>query len=440
MYKQVMCLSRIVKSQLTLYNDKKTRHEVIHDIVGHDVKRPGMTRGLELAPNHLIDNADVGLDDADDLRGDVLVHVVGDGDAGIAVFDEFHGNIHALQQALGVDAGEDEASFVEGFGALGGGADADGREGVADGGEEAALFGQGAAIGNDAEGVHLQAVVVVEAEGFVLDDAGVELEAGGLQALAGARVATVQNRHVVLLCHLVNRVEEREEVLLRVDVLLTVGAEQDVLPLLQPKSGMNVRCLNLRQVVMQHLCHRGTGHVRALLGEAAVGQVAAGVLGVGHVDIGNDVDNPAIRFLRQAFIFAAVARLHVEDGDVEPLSADDAEAGVRVAQNQHGVGLNLNHQLVRFGDDITHGFAQVSAHGIHVHIRVRQFQVLEEHAVEVVVVVLSCVCQQAIKVRATFIDHGREADDFGAGADDNQQFESAIILKLCHIRFVIIIR
>ena len=43
---------------------------------------------LELPPNHLVDDAGVGLDDADDLGGDVFVYVVGDGDAGEAVADE----------------------------------------------------------------------------------------------------------------------------------------------------------------------------------------------------------------------------------------------------------------------------------------------------------------------------------------------------------------
>lgn len=91
---------------------------------------------LELAPDHFVDYADVGLDDADDLRGNVFVHVVRDGEAGEAVADEGNGDIHALQEAICVDAGEDEAAFVEGLGAFGGGADADCREGMADGGEE----------------------------------------------------------------------------------------------------------------------------------------------------------------------------------------------------------------------------------------------------------------------------------------------------------------
>ena len=91
---------------------------------------------LELPPDHFVDNAHIALDDADNLRGDVFVHVVGDGDAGEAVADEGDGDVNTLQEALGVNAGEDEAAFIQGLGTLGAGADADGREGMTDGGEE----------------------------------------------------------------------------------------------------------------------------------------------------------------------------------------------------------------------------------------------------------------------------------------------------------------
>ena len=146
---------------------------------------------LELPPDHLIHHADVGLDDADHLGGDVFVYIVGDGEAGEAVADERDGDVHALQQALGVDARKDKAALVESFRPLGTGADADGREGMADGGEEARFFRQRTRVRHYAEGIHLQAVVVVEAEGLVLDDAGVELETGGLKALTTAWMTTI---------------------------------------------------------------------------------------------------------------------------------------------------------------------------------------------------------------------------------------------------------
>ncbi len=83
----------------------------------HRVAQPVLLKLLtmsasELPPDHLVDHADVALDDADDLGGDVLVNVVGDGDAREAVADERYGHINALQEPLGVDAAEHEAALV----------------------------------------------------------------------------------------------------------------------------------------------------------------------------------------------------------------------------------------------------------------------------------------------------------------------------------------
>lgn len=83
-----------------------------------------------------------------------------------------------MEETFFIDAGEDEAGFVEGFGALGAGADADCRERMTYASEETGLFREGAAVGDYREGVHLKAVVVVEAEWFVRDYPAVQLEAG----------------------------------------------------------------------------------------------------------------------------------------------------------------------------------------------------------------------------------------------------------------------
>lgn len=71
-------------------------------------------------------------------------------------------HVHGLQQALRVDAGKDEACLVQSLGALGGGADAHRGEWLPNGGEETGLLGQGARVTDACEGIHLQAVVVME--------------------------------------------------------------------------------------------------------------------------------------------------------------------------------------------------------------------------------------------------------------------------------------
>lgn len=76
------------------------------------------------------------MDDTDDLGADILVHIVRDRDAGMAITDKADGQIDALKEAFGVDAAEDEAALIEGLGTLCAGAYAHGRERMADRSEE----------------------------------------------------------------------------------------------------------------------------------------------------------------------------------------------------------------------------------------------------------------------------------------------------------------
>ena len=180
------------------------------------------------------------MDDFHDLRADVFFDVIRDGDSVVAVGVHRYCGIDSLQERLFVDSGDKEARLVKRFGAFRAGTDANCRERVADAREEGAFFGQGAAVAHDGEGVHLQAIVVMESEGFMLNHALVELEAACGKAVTAARVAAVKNRHVVLLGHLVDGGEETREVLLGVDVLFAVGAEQNVLALFESETLVDV--------------------------------------------------------------------------------------------------------------------------------------------------------------------------------------------------------
>ena len=321
-----------------------------------------------------------------------------------------------------VDACQDKAALVQGLWALRGGADAHRREGVAHTGEKAALLRQSAAVADHSEGVHLQAVVVVEAQGLVLDHPLVQLEAGLLQTLFAAGMAAVQHGHVVLLRHFIDGRKEAYKVLLRVDILLPVGGKQNVLALFQPQAGVDVAGFDFGQVVVDHFGHGAASDVGALLGQAVLCQVTASMLRIAQVHVRDNVHDAAVGLLRQALVLAAVAGFHVEDGDVQPLSSNDAEAGVGVPQHQDGVGLQLRHQIVAFGDDVPHGLAQGVPHRVQVDIRVVQLQVVEEHTVEVVVVVLAGVGQESVKILPALGDDRGQADDLRPGAHDDEKF------------------
>ena len=381
---------------------------------------------LPFSPHHLVDDTGVALDDLHDLRADVFFDVVGHGDAVVAVSVHRDCGIDRLQERLFIDARDKEAGLVERFGAFGAGADAHGRERVADACEEGAFFGERAAVAHNGECVHLQAVVVVESERFVLNHALVELESRGGKAVTAARVAAVKNRHVVLFGHFVDGGKEAREVLFGVNVFFTVGAEQNVLALGKAKTRMDVASLDRSQVLVQNFGHRAAGHVRTFLGQTAVGQVAAGVFGICHIHITDDIDDAAVRLFGEAFVLATVARFHVENRDVQALRRNSRKTAVGIAKNKHRIRLASDHELVAAINDVADGSAEVIAHGIHVDFRILEAQVLEEHTVQVVIVVLARVSQNAVEILAALINHGGKADNFGTRTHDNQEFQLAV--------------
>ena len=170
-------------------------------------------------------------------------------------------------------------------------------------------------------------------------------------------MAAVENRLPVLLRERVDGAEERAEVGLGVDVLLAVGGEQEVAALLQPLAVEHVRRVDLSQVRTQHLGHGRTRHVGALRRAAGSGEPATRVLGVGQVHVRDYVHDTAVSLLRQALVLAAVARLQVEDWDVQALGGDGREARVGVAQHEQGIRLYPRHELVGGVDDVADGRA-----------------------------------------------------------------------------------
>ena len=154
------------------------------------------------------------------------------------------------------------------------------------------------------------------------------------------------------------------------------------------------------------------------------------MLGVGEIDVRDDVHDTAVRLLRKAFVFAAVAGLHVENRNVEPFCPDDTQTTVGVAKNEYGIRFGCSEKLVAAVDDVAAGRTEVISDCIHVDLRFGEFQVAEEDTVEVVVVVLSGMGQNHIEIFAAFGDDSSKPDDLRTGADDDAEFDFAVILPV----------
>ena len=199
----------------------------------------------------------------------------------------------------------------------------------------------------------------MEAERFVLNNSFVKLESACLQSLAASRMAGIEDRHIVFLRHFVNRREKACEILFRVDIFLAMSGKKNILSLFKSEAGMDIACLNFGEIVMKHLCHRGTCYICSLFRQSAIGKIAACVLGVCHINIRNDVNNPAVCLLRQALILAAVSGFHMEDRNVQSLCPDNGETAVRITENKHCIRLDFRHERIGFCDNIAAGLTEI---------------------------------------------------------------------------------
>ena len=151
---------------------------------------------------------------------------------------------------------------------------------------------------------------------------------------------------------------------------------------------------------------------------------------IGHVHIRDDVHDSAVGLLGQTFVLAAVAGLHVEDGDVQTLGTYHGEAAVGVTKHQYTIGLESSKELVGAVDDVATGCTKVISHSIHIYFRLCQLQILEENTVEVVVVVLACVGEDYIEIPATLVDDCGKADNLRTCTDDDAKLQFAILLPV----------
>lgn len=375
------------------------------------------------SPHHLVHYAHITLNDLHNLCGDIFIRIVRNGGAVVAVFNKFYCRIDGLEKSLGVDAGENEARLVERLGTLGRGADADCRKRMSYAGEERTLLGKGARIGNDSECVHLKAIVVVKPEWLLDLYSRIKFETCSLKAVTAPGMATVENRHVILLGHCVYRIEKAEEVLLRVDVLFAVSTQQDVVPLLESESLVYIGCLDLGKVLMEHLGHGRTGDVCTLTGKSAFSKVSSCMLGVGEIDVRDDVHDAAVRLLGQAFVLAAVPRLHVKNRNMQTLRADHGKAGIGVAQNEHRVRPEPRHQFIRSVDNVPDRRAEIVARGVQIIVRRAETEIVKKHLIERVVIVLPGVHKNLFKIPVTAFDRGGQPDDLRPCADDRHELQ-----------------
>jgi hypothetical protein len=179
--------------------------------------------------------------------------------------------------------------------------------------------------------------------------------------------------------------------------------------------------LDILVVGMEHLCHGRARNVGTLLGQSAFVEIFSRMLGVSKIYVGDDNHDSSVGFLGQTFVLATVARLHMENGNVQPLCRDGGKAGVGIAEDKQSIGLNSVYKLIGAVYDVAHGFAEIVADGVHIYLGRIKRKVLKEHAVKVVIVILPRMGENGIEIRSALIYDGGKADYLGTGAHDDKQ-------------------
>jgi hypothetical protein len=120
-------------------------------------------------------------------------------------------------------------------------------------------------------------------------------------------------------------------------------------------------------------------------------QVAARVLGIDKVEIGDVVNETSIRLFGYVLIEAPVSRFHMINGYAHSLGDDGRNSAVGVSENQKRVWLLDQEYLLRLSQRVTENRTQTDRVNMHEVIGLSQTELVEEDFVEGVVPVLAGV-------------------------------------------------
>ena len=183
---------------------------------------------------------------------------------------------------------------------------------------------------------------------------------------------------------------------------------------------MNIGSLYFCQILMQHLRHRRTRHVSTLLGQPTFRKIPASMFTISHVNIGNNINNPAICLFRQAFILATITRFHVKNRNMQTFRTNHTKTRIRIPKHENRIRPGCHHQLVTFIDNITHCLSQIRPHSIHIHVKIGQFQIFEKNPVKIIIIILPGMSQQTIKIQPALINHGSKTNNFRSCSHDDK--------------------
>ena len=183
----------------------------------------------------------------------------------------------------------------------------------------------------------------------------------------------------------------------------------------------------------QDLWHGRAGDEDPVWREPGCQEISAGVFGVAQVNVGDGVHNPAVDFLWHPVVKAAIACLHVKNGNLQPFGGDGGQAGIGIPQEKQGVRPKGLQKPKGLGENVSQGVTQVGAGHVQLVVWRTQVQILEEDFVEGMVPVLTGVDQGLPEVSVTAPDGGGQPDDFRTGPHHGHEMKGRHGLHLLGI-------
>lgn len=186
-------------------------------------------------PHHLIHHTRVALDDLHHFCAHILLHIIRHRDTIVPVPVHLHRRVHSLQKGGLINAGQDKAGLVQGLWPLRRSPNAHSWEWMPNGSKVRALLRQCARVRHYSKSVHLEMIVIMKSQRLMSHHSGIQFEPRLFQSLSGTWMARIKDGHIILFGQLVNGCKKGQEILLCIDILLSVGGKGHIFSILHPQ-------------------------------------------------------------------------------------------------------------------------------------------------------------------------------------------------------------
>src|SRR5215470_491118 len=130
------------------------------------------------------------------------------------------------------------------------------------------------------------------------------------------------------------------------------------------------------------------------------------------------IDYFSVQLLGDPLIETAVSGLHVKDRNLPALGRNDRKCRIRVAVDEDGIWVFSLDGLVRLDDDLSDCLRDFPPRHSQEVVWLANLELLEEHFAHFVVVALSCMDEDMVRLLVQDSDHPAELDELGSSTAD----------------------